>query len=154
MGRTTRPLRVRTRESIQNIRNGFPKHDLSRHFEEKHHKDPSCLTFYGVDIIKDHWRGGNKKIQVSQNETRWIHRLGSLAPRGLNLDIHLNCFISNFKCFFFDHKSLLFAGLHRVLTLFIHLFLLLTWRFLGHQLMVEVHIHIFASESFVALLMG
>lgn len=97
MGRTTRPLRVWIREHITNIQKGFPKHSLPRHFDEVYHRDPSGLVFYGVDIIKDHWRRSNKKILVSQNETRWIHRLGSSAPGGLNLDIDLNCFISIFN---------------------------------------------------------
>lgn len=96
VGRTTRPLRVRIREHITNIRKGFPKHNLSRHFNEFHHRDPSGLVFYGIDTIKDNWRGGSKKVLISQNETRWIYRLDSLVPRGLNVDIDLNCFLSNF----------------------------------------------------------
>lgn len=96
VGRTTRPLRVRIREHINNIKKGFPKHNLSRHFNEYHRRDPSGLIFYGIDTIKEQWRGGNKKILISQNETRWIHRLDSLVPRGLNVEIDLNCFLSNF----------------------------------------------------------
>lgn len=95
VGRTTRPLYVRIREHIKNIRKGFPKHHLSRHFDAFHNRDPTGLVFYGIDCVKDHWRGGNKTTLVSQNETSWIYRLGSLAPRGLNLDIDLNCFIAN-----------------------------------------------------------
>lgn len=96
VGRTTRPLCVRIREHITNIRKGFPKHNLSRHFDEFHHRDPSALVFYGIDTIKDHWRGGSRKKWISQNETRWIYRLDSLVPRGLNVDIDLNCFLTNF----------------------------------------------------------
>lgn len=94
VGRTTRPLCVRIREHINNIKKGFPKHNLSKHFDEFHQRDPSGLIFYGIDTIEDHWRGGSKKIQISQNETRWIHRLDSLVPRGLNVDIDLRGLIS------------------------------------------------------------
>lgn len=95
VGRTTRPFFVHIREHIKNIRKGFPNHNLSRHFDEVHHRDPSGLTFYGIDIVQDHWRGGNKETLISRNETSLIYQLGSLAPKGLNLDIDLNCFIAN-----------------------------------------------------------
>ena len=95
VGRTTRPLKVRIREHINRIKTGYDKHYLSRHFKEVHHKDPSGLIFYGIDLVKDNWRGGNKTTAISQNETSWIYRLGTLAPYGLNKDIDLNCFLAN-----------------------------------------------------------
>lgn len=73
VGTTTRPLYVRIREHINNIRKRFPKHNLSRHFQEVHQRDPTGLFFYGIDLIKDHWRGDNKRICVSQNEIEWIY---------------------------------------------------------------------------------
>ena len=96
VGRTTRPLKVRIREHVKNIRKGFPYHSLSKHFSEVHNSDPSQMIFYGIDTIQSHWRGGNRKLQISQNETEWIYRLGSLAPKGMNIDIDLNCYISNY----------------------------------------------------------
>lgn len=74
----------------------MPKHSLPRHFAEFHHRNPKGLKFYGIDLIKGHWRGENKRIKVSRNETKWIYLLDSLQPRGINLDIDLNCLISNF----------------------------------------------------------
>lgn len=96
VGRTTRPLFVRIREHINNIKTGFTKHGVSRHFKECHNEDPSGLIFYGIDKIKGHWRGDNKRIKISQNETRWIFTLDTLQPKGLNIDIDLNCFLTNF----------------------------------------------------------
>lgn len=55
---------------------------LSRHFKEVHHRDPTGLIFYGIDKLKGHWQGDNKRIKVSQNEARWIYSLGSLHPGG------------------------------------------------------------------------
>lgn len=92
MGRTTRPLYV---EHINNIKKEFTTHSLSRNFREAHHRDSSVMTFYGIDVIKEHWRGENKRIKVSQNETKWIFLLNFLQPEGLNIDIDLNCYISN-----------------------------------------------------------
>lgn len=60
---------------------GVPK---ASHFDEVHCRDPSGLIFYGIDLIKDNWRGGNKQTLVFQNETSWIYKLGSLVPKGLN----------------------------------------------------------------------
>lgn len=67
VGRTTRPQFVRIREHIKYIRNGFPKHNLSRHFDEVHQRGPSGLIFYGIDLVEDHWRGGNKQTLISRN---------------------------------------------------------------------------------------
>ena len=54
------------------------------------------MTFYGIDRIKEHWRGENKTIKVSQNETRWIYTLDTLQPAGMNIDVDLNCLLTNF----------------------------------------------------------
>lgn len=64
VGRTTHSLYVRIGEHINNIKKGFPKHNLSRHFDEVHHRDPTGLIFYGIDLIKDNWRGGNKTMKL------------------------------------------------------------------------------------------
>lgn len=63
MGRTTRQLHVRIREHITNIKNGFNKHSVPRHFRDYHNRDPTCMTFYAIDKIKGHRRGDNRKNQ-------------------------------------------------------------------------------------------
>lgn len=57
IGRTTRPLYKRIREHIKNIRKGYPQHSVSRHFNEYHHRDPSVLSFCGIEKNTSHWRG-------------------------------------------------------------------------------------------------
>lgn len=96
VGRTTRELHVRVREHIKNIKKGFNKHSVSRHFRDYHNRDPAQMTFYAIDKIKGHWRGENKKIKVSQNETKWIFLLDTLQPMGMNIDLDLNCFLTNY----------------------------------------------------------
>lgn len=96
VGRTTRKLHIRIREHVTNIKNGFKKHSVSRHFRDHHNRDPSGMLFYGIDKIKGHWRGDNKKTKVSQNETRWIFQLDTLQPSGMNIDVDLNCFLTNY----------------------------------------------------------
>ena len=95
VGRTTRELKVRINEHVANILKGFPNHSVSRHFEACHNKDPRLLTFYGIDRVISHWRGTDLKKTVSQNETKWLHRLRTMQPLGLNIDLDLNCFLTN-----------------------------------------------------------
>lgn len=95
VGRTTRQLGVRLREHVNRIKKGYKHHGLSNHFRLFHNRDPSLLTFCGIDRVEDHWQGSDLKRAISQNETQWIHRLHTLHPRGLNIELDLNCFLSN-----------------------------------------------------------
>lgn len=61
VGRTTRALGVRLREHVNRIKKGFKHHSLSNHFRLVHRRDPSGLTFCGMDRIEGNWRGGNLK---------------------------------------------------------------------------------------------
>lgn len=95
VGRTTRKLSVRLGEHITNIKQGFDKHSVSRHYDEVHNRDPSGTTFIGIEKYVPHWRGSNGKRTISRSETNWIFRLGSHAPNGLNIEWDINCFINN-----------------------------------------------------------
>lgn len=96
IGRTKRPLRVRIKEHVQNILNGYDKHSVSKHFLLHHNKDPTQLRFWGIEPYVRHWRGGHKVRTLSQLESKWIYTLDTFAPRGLNIEFDLNCFISDF----------------------------------------------------------
>lgn len=48
VGRTKRALHVRIEERLANIKKGFPKLCLSRHFPIKHGKDPSQVKVIGI----------------------------------------------------------------------------------------------------------
>lgn len=96
VGRTKRLLKVRIGEHITNIRLGFRHHSVSLHFKEKHNQDPSLLQFCGLDTIHPSWRGSNRVRDLSQRETRWIFLMKCMAPRGLNIEMDLNCFINDF----------------------------------------------------------
>lgn len=96
VGRTKRELWKRLRENTLNLKNDFPKHSLSRHYDQFHNRDPSSLLVWGIEKYKPHWRGNNKVIKCSQSESRWIHELLTLVPLGHNVEFDLNCFISNY----------------------------------------------------------
>ena len=96
IGRTKRPLWKRLREHVQNIEKGFPKHNVSRHFDLCHHRDPKELKFWAIAKYNPHWRGSHMVRTLSQSESKWIHEMRSLSPNGLNIEFDLNCFISDY----------------------------------------------------------
>ena len=95
VGRTKRLLRIRVAEHLANIKKGFDYHSVSVHFKEKHNQDPSLAQFCGIDCVHPSWRGSNRVRDLSQRETQWIFLLKSQFPRGLNIELDVNCFISN-----------------------------------------------------------
>lgn len=42
---------------------------------------------------------------VLQNKPRWIHELGTFSLEGLNVDIDINCFISNEGLIQYQYKK-------------------------------------------------
>lgn len=96
IGRTKRLLRVRIAKHVHNISIGFKDHNVSLHFKKFHGQDPSGLTFWGIDHIKPAWRGGNIVRELSKRETQWIFMADTLSPKGLNIELNINCFISDY----------------------------------------------------------
>lgn len=96
IGRTKRPLWKRLRVHVQNIKPGFQKHSVSRHFAEVHRKNPTELKFWAIEKHKPHWIGSHKIRELSKMESKWIYEINCFAPLGLNIDFNLNCFISDF----------------------------------------------------------
>lgn len=96
IGRTKRPMWKRIQEHIQNIRNVFLKHSVSRHFLQCHNKNPVGLKFWAIDKYKPHWRGSHRVRELSKCESRWTFEVGTLLPMGFNIDFDFNCFIFDF----------------------------------------------------------
>lgn len=95
IGRTKRQLKVRIAEHIVNILIGFKDHNVSLHFKIHHNQDPTDLKFWGVDHLKPTWRGSNLVRDLSKRETQWIFIADTLYPKGINIDLDINCFISD-----------------------------------------------------------
>ncbi|OCT92849.1 hypothetical protein XELAEV_18015915mg, partial [Xenopus laevis] len=93
IGRTGRCLKTRIGEHMNNIKKGILTHSVSAYFKSHHNSDPSLLTFAGIIHKRTHWRGSDIIKSISQEQTVWIHKLKTLAPRGLNIDIDLKCFL-------------------------------------------------------------
>ena len=95
VGRTKRPLQVRLNEHINNIRLGYTKHSVSKHYLLAHNKNPKNTIFLGIDKFSPHWRGSHLVRTISQLEMSWVHRLKCYTPFGLNIEVDVNCFIAN-----------------------------------------------------------
>lgn len=96
IGRTKRLLKIRIAEHIANIKIGFKDHNVSLHFKIHQNQDPSGLKFWGIDHLKPFWRGSNLVRELSKRETQWILLVDTLLPKGLNVDLDINCFISDY----------------------------------------------------------
>lgn len=95
IGRTKRELHVRLSEHVANIKRGFTKHNLSRHYAKYHNKKLQGTLFLAIDRVRPHWRGTNMVRSISRLETRWIFNMLSSRPQGLNVEWDINCFINN-----------------------------------------------------------
>ena len=95
IGLTKRRLRIRIGEHIKNIKSGYTDHNVSLHFKTKHNQDPSGLEFWGIEQVETHWRGSHRIRELSKRETNWIFLTDVLVPKGLNVELDINCFISD-----------------------------------------------------------
>lgn len=93
LGRTKRTLKKRVSEHIYNIEIGYKDHSVSLHLKQFHGQDPSGLKFWS---ICPNWRGSNMVREISKSETRWIYLMNTLTPSGLNVELDVNCFISDY----------------------------------------------------------
>lgn len=82
VGRTMRAMNVRVKEHITNIKKGFPKHSVSRHYLEWHNENPAGTTF--IARFTPHWRGSMTKREIAQLETRCIYDLKCYTSFELN----------------------------------------------------------------------
>lgn len=51
----------------------------------------------GGQTTSNHHGGGSNRVRdLSKLETQWIYSVDTLAPKGLNIDLDINCFISDY----------------------------------------------------------
>ncbi|CAJ0965458.1 unnamed protein product [Ranitomeya imitator] len=99
IGLTTRELKIRVREHIRDIEKAATIEDISilktlpRHFKAHHKCNPRGLIIWGIDQVELGIRGGDLGQVLAQYESRWIFRLGTLTPQGLNENLGFNAFL-------------------------------------------------------------
>lgn len=97
IGLTKHTVRKRVSEHINNIKIGYKDHSVSMHFHCKHHRDPSGLKFWSIEITRPVWRGANRVRDLSKYETNWIYLTDTSYPKGMNVELNLICFISDYS---------------------------------------------------------
>lgn len=80
VGRMIRLLREYFCEHRLSVEKGAPQFAVSRHFLEKHNKDSSLLKVFGIQHIGPRLQEGNRFKVLSNQETFWTFKLGSLPP--------------------------------------------------------------------------
>lgn len=95
VGCTIRAVNVRINDHEANIKRGFPKHSVLRHYLECHEKNSAGTTFVAIDRFTPHWRGSSVKWEISKLETWQIFELKSYVSYRQNVDWDVNCFINN-----------------------------------------------------------
>lgn len=96
VGCTKRTLKKRISEHLYNKLIGFKYHSVSLHLKQFHNQDSSSLNCWGVDLIHPGWRESNLVCEISKQETRWIFLMNTLTPNGMNVELDVNCFISDY----------------------------------------------------------
>lgn len=74
------------------FRRRIPDH-MATHVWEYHNGDPKSIMFCAIELVRTSPRGGYWDTQILQNESRWIYRLRSMSPCGLNEQLSFSCFI-------------------------------------------------------------
>ncbi|KAE8608009.1 hypothetical protein XENTR_v10011364 [Xenopus tropicalis] len=91
VGETTRPLTTKIGEHKSDIRLGKVTSPVARHFQAERHQ-VSQLRYMGIERVCMPKRGGDRELLLKQRELKWINRLNSLSPDGLNEDRELSLF--------------------------------------------------------------
>ena len=73
------------RQSIRDQRKDLP---VSEHFFEKKHEEQH-LKFMILEQINMPKRGGDRLSILKKSELRWIFRLDTLMPKGLNVEFRV-----------------------------------------------------------------
>uniref|UniRef100_A0A803J8T0 Reverse transcriptase domain-containing protein n=1 Tax=Xenopus tropicalis TaxID=8364 RepID=A0A803J8T0_XENTR len=95
VGKTVNMLKERIgnhRSAISKaLKEGTSIQPVARHFAQQRHPLPTfkCMA---IDQQLPLSRGGNRDLALLRRESRWIHTLDCVAPRGLNEMLPLGCF--------------------------------------------------------------
>ncbi|CAJ0944875.1 unnamed protein product [Ranitomeya imitator] len=57
---------------------------VPRHFKRRHNSNAKLLKVIGIDKVYIDQRGGNWRKNLAQLEAKWIFKINSVQPHGLN----------------------------------------------------------------------
>ena len=85
VGQTKRKLVERLREHFRSINNHTNTHIVGRHFNLANHRGISSLEVHVLSFIRANPNNPQSRQARIKCELKWIHRLRSFVPKGLNL---------------------------------------------------------------------
>ena len=92
VGKTRRALKTRISEHRSAIRNCDERSPVAMHFKLAQHP-VSSLRYIGIEHVTLPRRGGDIDNLLLRRELWWIEYLGSMAPRGMNIDYDIRPFL-------------------------------------------------------------
>lgn len=92
VGKTKREFRRYILDHVGDIRNRRDT-SLTTHVWEYHDGDPKSITFCAMELVRPSPRGGDWDSRILQKESRWMYRIRSMSPLGINEQLSFNCFI-------------------------------------------------------------
>ncbi|OCT60779.1 hypothetical protein XELAEV_18046801mg, partial [Xenopus laevis] len=92
VGETTQKVKDRFSQHRSTIHTGNRSLPVSRHCLEKGHTSDE-LKFRVIQHVPPLKRGGDRALALKRAEVKWIDRLGTLSPQGLNRDFDLHLFL-------------------------------------------------------------
>ncbi|OCT78593.1 hypothetical protein XELAEV_18029680mg [Xenopus laevis] len=96
VGKTIRPVNIRIKEHKNAIRNykadTYSDNPVSRHFANAKH-NVRQMRWKVLEVVPKPDRGGDRNTLLLQREVRWIRRLESTQPKGMNEQLNLICFL-------------------------------------------------------------
>ncbi|OCT78327.1 hypothetical protein XELAEV_18029436mg [Xenopus laevis] len=93
VGCTVRPMKERIREHINTIRSGSEATVVSRHFKICSNSNVAMLKVQGIERVTLDVRGGDLRAKLLRAEVKWIHKLNTRQPQGLNSVFDVSCYI-------------------------------------------------------------
>lgn len=84
---------ARILQHLRAIVNSDSNYPVARHFKAVHSNDLKDLYYFVIDAVPKQIRGGNRERQLRQLESRYIVKLDSKMPNGLNTGDDLHNFL-------------------------------------------------------------
>ncbi|OCT82696.1 hypothetical protein XELAEV_18025226mg [Xenopus laevis] len=97
IGQTSRQIKIRIREHKYSISNYDPENKkthtpVGKHFY-LHKHNSATLRWLVLEKVQLPQRGGDRKRLLLQTEARWIDRMNTVEPRGMNEAMSYKCFL-------------------------------------------------------------
>lgn len=66
---------------------------IARHVWDTHNGEVNCISFKVIEVVRPSPRKGDLNQRILQKETRWIYRLKTMEPQGLNEQLSFKKFL-------------------------------------------------------------